>query len=57
MVLTQFNDAQGPFQGVFGELLLWLISWVALLLTMAACGTGFFAMGNLKSTCMGLSSF
>lgn len=34
-VLTEFNDAQGPLNGILGEQLLWIIAWVAMLITLA----------------------
>lgn len=46
MVLTQFNDAQGPFTGQFGEQLLWAISWVAMLITIGGFWYGLIRVGR-----------
>jgi len=35
IVLREFNDAQGLFPAAFGEQILWLIAWAALLATLA----------------------
>jgi len=35
-VLRQFNDVQGPLPDPFGEALLWLIAWAAMLITVGA---------------------
>ncbi len=42
MVLSDFNDAQGSFVGIFGEQLLWLIGWIAMLVTLAGFWYGLY---------------
>jgi len=46
MVLSQFNDSQGVFQGAFGEQLLWIISWGAMLLTIGGFWYGLVKVGR-----------
>src|SRR5439155_17738464 len=46
MVLRDFNDAQGPLTGPFGDQLLWLIAWVALLVTMGGFWVGLYRVGR-----------
>ncbi|OGR92093.1 MAG: hypothetical protein A2992_08630 [Elusimicrobia bacterium RIFCSPLOWO2_01_FULL_59_12] len=41
-IVMQFKDAQGPLPQPFGELLLWLISWIAFAGTVAATLWVFF---------------
>jgi tetratricopeptide (TPR) repeat protein len=46
MVLSQFNDAQGPLSGQFGEQLLWVISWVAMGITIGGFWYGLIRLGR-----------
>ena len=46
IVLRDFNDSQGPFPAALGEQLLWMISWVALVATMAGFWYGLIQVGR-----------
>jgi tetratricopeptide (TPR) repeat protein len=46
IVLRDFNDAQGPFPTALGEQLLWMISWAAVLATMAGFWYGLARVGR-----------
>jgi tetratricopeptide (TPR) repeat protein len=46
MVLRNFNEAQGAYTGIFGEQLLWLISWIAILATLAGVWYGLYRVGR-----------
>ena len=45
-VLIQFADTQGAYPEPFGEALLWLIAWVSVAGTVAACLWVFFQVGR-----------
>lgn len=48
-VVAGFNDAQGPFQGPNGEILLWLIAWGAFAFTVyAVVYGGYRLVRNMK---------
>jgi tetratricopeptide (TPR) repeat protein len=46
LVITQFNDAQGAFNGAFGDQLLWIIAWGAMLLTLGGFWYGLYKLGR-----------
>jgi len=46
IVLRDFNDSQGALSGIFGEQLLWLIAWAAVLVTLAGFWYGLIKVGR-----------